>query len=641
MGKKQKQYQGRNRITKKSSNVGFNIFLFILFVFLDVYVVLNYSYVTVNNPNMEITKKLMELSNYLGNAESFKILEMIKNQAVMDTFINTQKYLVIVYIIIGMIIVTKFMEEKQDFKGIEHGSADWADKNDTKRFANSKNTIVLADGLYLDPGDREADNLNELVIGGSGAGKSWRKVKPDIMQMVGSYVVTDPKGELYRDTYKMLKKNGYKIKVLNILQPKFSDGYNPFNYINKEQYQTDVPVLVNCFMKNTSDPNQKGGDPFWEDSMKALLTAIIYYLVLEESENKCFERVFELVRKVSIDEETGEIDESKTELERIFKKIERENPNHPGLQAYEEFKLASGKTAKSILISCAVRLNIWISEDICTMTYNDEMELEKVGTEKTAIFLITPDTDDTFNVLASMFYTQLFKVLFYEADYNNNGKLPYLVSCELDEFANIGEIPNFEKYIATMRSRNVRVAIILQALSQLEKLYKDSWEIILGCCYVTNYLGTTDKKTQKFVSERLGKTTVLVKNKGESKSSKSYSTSDNGNYIARDLMTVDEVNRLSKENSIVLIRGLNPFFCEKFNSKKHPQIKLVGSNFADGIPNNTDIRQVYKDKAILKLEEHRNRVKLKLEKYNNLNDVVEKEFDEEEVKKFFENNSKM
>ena len=641
MGKKQKQYQGRNRITKKSSNVRFNIFLFILFVFLDVYVVLNYSYVTVNNPNMEITKKLMELSNYLGNAESFKILEMIKNQAVMDTFINTQKYLVIVYIIIGMIIVTKFMEEKQDFKGIEHGSADWADKNDTKRFANSKNTIVLADGLYLDPGDREADNLNELVIGGSGAGKSWRKVKPDIMQMVGSYVVTDPKGELYRDTYKMLKKNGYKIKVLNILQPKFSDGYNPFNYINKEQYQTDVPVLVNCFMKNTSDPNQKGGDPFWEDSMKALLTAIIYYLVLEESENKCFERVFELVRKVSIDEETGEIDESKTELERIFKKIERENPNHPGLQAYEEFKLASGKTAKSILISCAVRLNIWISEDICTMTYNDEMELEKVGTEKTAIFLITPDTDDTFNVLASMFYTQLFKVLFYEADYNNNGKLPYLVSCELDEFANIGEIPNFEKYIATMRSRNVRVAIILQALSQLEKLYKDSWEIILGCCYVTNYLGTTDKKTQKFVSERLGKTTVLVKNKGESKSSKSYSTSDNGNYIARDLMTVDEVNRLSKENSIVLIRGLNPFFCEKFNSKKHPQIKLVGSNFADGIPNNTDIRQVYKDKAILKLEEHRNRVKLKLEKYNNLNDVVEKEFDEEEVKKFFENNSKM
>lgn len=644
MKKKQKKIkinidERKNKINKATSNTHIYIIIALVVVILDIYLVFQFSTVQYKNPGIDF----MELFQ-IFTEESTKSIDtsLIFNKEVWSNFFYAQKNLVIVYVLGIMLILMKILEPKEEFKGMEHGSANWAKKKDYARFINPKNTIVLADKLYLDTKDSEADNFNEMIIGGSGAGKSWRKIKPDILQMVGSYVVTDPKGELYRDTCKVLEKNGYKVKVLNVLQPKYSNGYNPFRYINKETLETDVLSLVNCFMKNTSDSKKQGGDQFWDDSMKALLTAIVFYLVLEENEEKTFERVFDLVRKVSVDEETGDIDESKTELERIFNKVRVEQPYHPGLQAYEEFKLASGKTAKSILISLAVRLNIFINSDICAMTYEDEMELEKIGTEKTAIFLITPDTDETFNVLVSMFYTQLFKVLFYEADFKHNGKLPYLVSCELDEFANIGEIPNFDKYIATMRSRNVRVAIILQALSQLEKLYKESWETILGCCYIFNYLGTTDQKTQKYVNEKLGKTTILSKNRGTSRSAKSSSSNENNNLMARDLMTVTEISQLDKKNSIVFVRGVPPFFAEKFKTQFHPLIGYVGSSFEKDFKNNTNIIERYKEIAeekLAKLGERRKekyeKEKVRLEKIERANEEKER-LEEEEARRNFE-----
>lgn len=645
MGKDSKNFKGKNRINPTKDNLVFSIFLLLLFVVVDVIVVVNYANISVNNSELDIFDKLIRLGNVIGTKDSMELGSMLGNKAILKEFFETQKNLVLVYGIIIMIAITKIIEPKQDFKGIEHGSAEWAKKEDRKRFTSSEHSFPLADSLFLSPTDKKADNFNEVVVGGPGAGKTLRKIKPEIMQMVGSYVITDPKGEVYRDTCKLLEKNGYKVKVLNLIEPKFSDGYNPFKYINMDSVETDVFTLVNCFMRNTTDTKKQGGDQFWDDSVKALLTAIIFYLVLDTDEDKCFERVFELTKNVIIDEETGEINPRKSEIERIFTRIAEDDPYHPGLQAWQEFKLASGKTAKSILISLAVRLNIWINQDICSMTYQDEMEFEKVGVEKTAIFLITPDTDDNFNVLASMFYTQLFKTLFYEADFHYNGRLPLLVSCELDEFANIGEIPNFDKYIATMRSRNVRVCIILQALSQLEKLYKESWEIILGCCYIINYLGTTDTKTHKFVSERLGKTTTLVKNRGESKSSKSHSVNDNGNYIARDLMSSDEVSKLDGMNSIVFIRGLNPFFCNKFDTLHHPLIKYVGSSFSDGIPNNTDIHKKYKDKSLMRMEEVRERREKKsqlISKFKNLEDDYADDYTddytEKQLEEFFEKN---
>lgn len=635
--KNRKIVDGKNQIKPKTNNTLYYIIIFIIILVVDIYLVTNLSYVMVNNPNMELLDQLMLFTDSLGTS-SVSFLEMVKDPIIIKTFFEIQSKLIIVYIIIGAMILSKAMEPKEEFKGIEHGSAEWAKKEDFKRFQNSKNSIPLQDGLYLSLDDEQASNVNECIIGGSGKGKSFRKVKPDLMQMFGSYIVTDPKGELFRDTRKFLINHGYKVKVLNILDPRYSDGYNPFKYIREDRLETDVLTLVDVFMKNTTDSKKQGGDQFWDDSMKALLTAIIYYLVLEKNEDKCFERVFELVRKVSVDEETGEIDDNKTELERIFKRIQREDPFHPGLQAYDEFKLASGKTAKSILISLAVRLNIFINKDICSMTYEDEMELEKIGTEKTVIFLITPDTSETFNVLASIFYTQLFQVLFYEADFHHNGRLPLLVSIEADEFANIGEIPNFDKIISTCRSRNVRIAFILQALAQLKKLYEKSYETILANCCIFNFLGTPDPNTQEYVNKKLGKTTIYVKNRGESKSSKSYSANINGSLMARDLMTVQELNDLDNDKSIVFVSGCRPFIGKKYQTQFHPLSSEVGSSFPDGIKNNTDIHKVYEERYKVRNERLLERRKKKsISILNSLDEEREPfAFQDEDVKNYFE-----
>ena len=627
--------KGKNIINPKKTDYTLYIILGAIALVVDIFLVLQYSNISVGNPEMNIFDKLAKL----GEVENSDIISLVTNKEVMKCFFETQKTLALGYLIAFLFILIKIFEPKEEFKGIEHGSSDWAKKKDYKRFSNPENTIVLADNLYLDLDDSEADNLNEVVVGGSGAGKSWRKIKPDILQMIGSYVVTDPKGELYRDTCKVLESNGYKVKVLNLISPQCSNGYNPFKYIDEGRLDTDVPVLVNCFMKNTSDNKKGGGDQFWDDSMKSLLTGIVYYLMLNQEEEKSFERVLKLTTNFCVDEESGEIDESKTEIHRIFNKIRSEKPGHPGLIAYDTFLLASGKTAKSIVISLGTRLNIWISKDICALTYKDEMELEKVGTEKTAIFLVIPDTDDTFKVIASMFYTQLFKVLFNQADFVYNGRLPYLVSCELDEFANIGEIPGFDRYIAVMRSRNIRVAIVIQALSQLEKLYKDSWEIILGCCYVFNYLGTTDTKTQEYVNKRLGKTTILAKQRGTNRSSKSASTNENNNYIARELLTVAEIAKLDKTTSIVFVRGVSPFYVDKFRTQNHSLIRYVGSQYEKDYHNNTNIIERYSEISKLRIEqlEERRENKYKAEKRREEEEEDREIKQRDDVKEFFEN----
>lgn len=419
-----------------------------------------------------------------------------------------------------------------------------------KDFARFSNELYLADKLYLDINDKRVHNLNEVIIGESGVGKTFRKIIPDVLQMVGSYVISDPRNEVYEYTHKALKENGYDIKVLNILQ------YNPFKYINKETLATDISSLIDCFIENTS--NKQEHEQFWDNCMKDLLTAIVFYLVLEENEEKNFKRVFDLVSKVSIDEGTGEINESKTELERIFNKIRIEQPYHPGLQAYKDFKKTSGKTVKSILKSLTARLNIFISSDMCAMTYGDEIELEKIGMGKIAIFLKTSDIYEykKLNVLVSMFYTQLFKVLCYEADSKYNGRFPYLVSCEFDEFVNSGKIPNFDTYMATISKRNIRVAITLQGVSQLKGLYKN-WKRILNGCGIFNYMGLLGYETQEYLEYQI----------------QEYIE---GKFGIPKIKT-NQLNEFfnNEKNSIVLVRGMTPFFVKKIKTESYPIIKEV------------------------------------------------------------------
>lgn len=570
--------ENRNRIQKRKSKINIiSVTIFIMIILADLVIVANYSQIVVKNKKIS-TMDAIAKSFEVAGQKPFAV--DISNKKIQKEFIETQKILFLAYVMLILLYISKNIGLRKDFKGIEHGSATWGSKSDVKKFSNRKR-IVLSNELFLDPESKIPDNLNELLIGGSGAGKSFRKIKPDIMNMNGSFVITDLKGELVKDCYKVLSENGYKIRILNLLQPRYSNGYNPFRYIDlyKEgTLESDVLSLATTFMKNTADNKKGGGDQFWDDAMKALLIAFIFYLVLERPENeRNFENVYNLVRSAKVSEaDEGDIEEENP-LEALFTELEKENFNHPAVKSYQTFKLAAGKTAKSILISLAVRLNVWLSKDICCLTNNDEMELEKIGTEKTAIFLLLPETDDTFKVIASLFYSQLFKILFYEADYNHNGFLPLLVNVEADEFANIGEIPDFDKYIATMRSRNVRASIVVQALSQLEKLYKDTWEIILGNCFAINYLGTTDTKTQEWVSKRLGKATVFLETKGSSKGRKQSSVSENGQYIARDLMTTDEINQMNKDNSIVFLKGFRPFFTTKYDTAKHPLFNKVGS----------------------------------------------------------------
>ncbi|WP_026883525.1 VirD4-like conjugal transfer protein, CD1115 family [Clostridium akagii] len=627
----------RNKVQVKKKDIILPLTIFILVIVGDTLIILNYSKIIMTHPNIKIMDAINLLTQNSKNGKEFVNIKFSKS--LFDVYLATQKKLLMFYTALLMLVLGNMFKMKSDFKGIEHGSARWANEKEIKRLHQPKDSFVLADNLYLDPKDEKNKNSNELLVGGSGQGKSYKKVKPDVLQMVGSYIITDPKGELYRDLAKVLKKNGYAVKVLNILDPKYSNGYNPFKYINKDKIESDVLVLVNVFMKNTTDSKKSGGDQFWDDAMKALLTAIFLYLTLEENEEKNFERVFQLVRKVVVDEETGEIDPKRSELERIFKHIEQTNPYHPGLQAYEEFKLGAGKTAKSILISLSVRMNIWISQDICNMTYEDELEIESLGTKKIAIFLITPDINDTFNVLASMFYTQCFMISFYEADYHHNGRLPLMLSFEADEFANIGEIPNFKTIITTCRSRNIRIMPVIQSFSQLENMYKDSWKTILGGCNVINYIGSIEDDTHKYISNKLGKATVYLETQGDSRSSKSSSSSKNGTWIARDLMSQQEVSTMSDENCILFIGGMYPIIAKKFQTENHPMIKDVGSSFPDGIKNNTYIEKEYREiaKARQARAMERRLVKEEILKQNNIlkkqfanlkDDELAKDFDE-------------
>lgn len=507
-------------------------------------------------------------------------------------------------IAVGLVLLPFLSRPPDDYKGVEQGSADWATKQDMKENSD-KTGIPIGDGFYVtvnNPKKKfyEPHNLNEVVIGGSGAGKSFRKIKVDIIQMYGSYVVTDPKGELYRDTAKLLMESGYKVRVFNLIDIKKTNAYNPFVYITQEQ---DIVVLANTFINASAGDDDK--EDFWSGSAKSLLTAIMVYLWKSPIEVKCFGRVVRLLNSISY--KNGKID-ALCELYRVMEKHTIEHPNDAATINWNGIKGTPEETMGGIAKTLSTRLDLWAVEDVHDLTAIDEMDFDNIGVEKTAIFLILPPADTTYKAICNMFYSQLFNRLMYCANFMHNGRLPRLVSCELDEFANLGKIPNFDKITAVIRSNNIRACIVLQSIPQLKALYKDTWEAIIANCSMFTYLGCPDMETRKYVVEKLGKTTVRIDSKGYSKSMHTgNSSSDNEQYQGRELLTPDELLRafkakgkIKKQYGGYMIEFLDeypPFWLYKYDTLNHPLIGKVGSSYPSGIPNNTDINLMYSDET--------------------------------------------
>lgn len=499
-------------------------------------------------------------------------LESIQSNVFVKPSKETFQILFVELIAVTIYVFYRITTQKNFMLGKEHGTAKWAgstERNSIKHKDKTQNLILTnTERLSLDT-KKVRKNLNILTIGGAGTGKSRFFVKPNILQANTSMVITDPKGELLRDTGYSLEQQGYRIKVFNLIDMSSSCRYNPFAYIKKE---SDVLKVINNLIKNTNASKSGGGDPFWEKAEIALLQAVFLYIFYELPVfEHNFKTVFALLRLAEVKED----DENyKSEFDFLFEKLREENPNHIAVKQYDIFKMASGKTAKSILISAGVRLAPFGIEDVERLLMEDDLELHTLGDEKTALFVLIPDSDTTFNFIVAMMYAQLFDSLYYQADFVSGGSLKYHVKFWLDEFANIGQIPEFDKLIATMRSRNISVSVILQNMTQLKGLYKDTWETIIGNCDTILFLGGQERSTLEWVNKGLGKQTIDTRNTSQSRG-KNSSSSTSYSSQGRDLMTIDEIAQMPDSNCILFIRGLRPFYSEKFKLETHPNYKLL------------------------------------------------------------------
>lgn len=480
-------------------------------------------------------------------------------------------------IIIKLVIYVKGKNAKKYRKGCEYGSARWGTAEDMKPYVAEKfeDNIILTETERLTmegrpkAGPKYARNKNILVIGGSGSGKTRFFVKPNLLQMHSSYVVTDPKGTVLLEVGKALKEGGYAIKVLNTINFKKSMHYNPLAYIRSEK---DILKLVNTIIANTKGEGNQSGEDFWVKAERLYYSALIGYIWYEAPESE--KNLNTLIEMINASEAREDDENFENPIDLLFKELEAENPEHFAVRQYKKYKLAAGKTAKSILISCGARLAPFDIKELRDLTEYDELQLDTLGDTKTALFVIISDTDDTFNFIVSIMYTQLFNLLCDKADDEYGGRLPVHVRFILDEFANIGQIPKFDKLIATIRSREISAAIILQAQSQLKAIYKDNADTIVGNCDTMLFLGGKEKGTLKEISEILGKETIDLYNTGESRG-KETSHSLNYQKTGKELMSMDELSVMDGSKCILQLRGVRPFLSNKYDLTKHPKFALT------------------------------------------------------------------
>ena len=483
----------------------------------------------------------------------------------------TMKFIGIFLLLYGGAILFYYTGQKNTRPGEEHGSASWGsvrELNKKYRDKDAGKNVILTQHLQMSMnGKLHRRNLLQIIVGGSGSGKTRFLAKPNLMLANASFIVTDPKGEMLRAVGNLFLEEGYVLRVFDLIDPSKSDCYNPFCYIRKD---ADVFKLIDNFIKNTTPKGAKANDPFWEKSETALDAALMLYLLHEAPvEDQNMETILYMIENGGAKEED---DDYQSPLDLLFEALEEEQPDHIAVRQYHIFKQAAGKTAKSILVSAAVRLASFTLPEIQRITASDDMELGKLGERKQPIFCIIPDSNDaSLNFLVGMLYTQAFQELYYQADKIHQGALPVPVRLMFDEFANVALPDGYARLQATMRSRNIMSTIILQNISQLKALFKDDWEGIIGNADSFVYLGGNEQSTHKYISELLGKETIDTRTSSQSKG-RNGSFSQNFQQTGRELMTPDEVRRLDNKNAIVLIRGEKPVIDEKYDILKHPNI---------------------------------------------------------------------
>ena len=503
-------------------------------------------------------------------------------------------------LLIRLIVYVKGKNAKKFRKNLEYGSARWGKPEDIAPYVDPKfeNNVILTQTERLMMSNRPKDpktarNKNVLVVGGSGSGKTRFFIKPNLMQLHSSYVVTDPKGSIAVECGKLMLRNGYKVKIFNSINFKKSHHYNPFAYIHSEK---DILKLVTTLIANTKGDG-KSGDDFWQKAETLLYTALIGYIHYEApEEEQNFATLIEFINAMEVreDDETFE-----NNVDLAFKELASREPNHFAVRQYKKYKLAAGKTAKSINISCGARLAPFDIQELREITMYDELELDTLGDRKTALFLIMSDTDSTFNFLISMIYSQLFNLLCEKADDVYGGRLPVHVRCLIDECANIGQIPNLEKLMATIRSREISACLVLQAQSQLKALYKDNADTIIGNCDSSIFLGGKEPGTLKELNQALGKETIDTFNTGESRG-REVSHSLNYQKLGKDLATIDELAVLDGGKCILQLRGVRPFLSDKYDITKHPNYKYL----SDANPRNAfDIEKYLSTRLVPKADE--------------------------------------
>ena len=503
-------------------------------------------------------------------------------------------------LLIRLIVYVKGKNAKKFRKNLEYGSARWGRPEDIAPYVDPKfeNNVILTQTERLMMSNRPKDpktarNKNVLVVGGSGSGKTRFFIKPNLMQLHSSYVVTDPKGSIAVECGKLMLRNGYKVKIFNSINFKKSHHYNPFAYIHSEK---DILKLVTTLIANTKGDG-KSGDDFWQKAETLLYTALIGYIHYEApEEEQNFATLIEFINAMEVreDDETFE-----NNVDLAFKELASREPNHFAVRQYKKYKLAAGKTAKSINISCGARLAPFDIQELREITMYDELELDTLGDRKTALFLIMSDTDSTFNFLISMIYSQLFNLLCEKADDVYGGRLPVHVRCLIDECANIGQIPNLEKLMATIRSREISACLVLQAQSQLKALYKDNADTIIGNCDSSIFLGGKEPGTLKELNQALGKETIDTFNTGESRG-REVSHSLNYQKLGKDLATIDELAVMDGGKCILQLRGVRPFLSDKYDITKHPNYKYL----SDANPRNAfDIEKYLSTRLVPKADE--------------------------------------
>ena len=516
-----------------------------------------------------------------GANSSEKLLHIADgfSAAFSSPFPSTDPVDLLIGLLLGALLRLAVYEKSRNAKkyrrNMEHGSARWGTSKDIAPYTDPvfENNVILTQTERLTMNNRPKDpktarNKNVLIIGGSGSGKTRFWLKPNLMQCHSSYVVTDPKGSIVVECGKLLQKKGYRIKILNTINFGKSMHYNPFAYIHSEK---DILKLVTTLIANTKGEG-KAGDDFWVKAETLLYTALIGYLHYEAAEE---ERTFTTLIDMINSMETREDDEDfQNPVDIMFEQLKKRDPNHFAVRQYKKYKLAAGKTAKSILISCGARLAVFDIQELRDVTAYDELELDTLGDQKTALFLIMSDTDDSFNFLISMCYTQLFNLLCEKADDVYGGRLPVHVRCLIDECANIGQIPKLEKLMATIRSREISACLVLQAQSQLKAIYKDNADTIVGNCDSMIFLGGKERTTLKELEETLGKETIDTYNEGESRG-KETSHSLNYQKLGKSLMSMDELAVMDGGKCILQLRGVRPFLSDKYDITKHPNYKYL------------------------------------------------------------------